>query len=311
MPALPSTLVSTPSLPAVVTYALIVCLALAAFVSFAAAAHFSVRSIRSLKERRTSTLDVEQSVDTTVCSVKELPEGFDMSRQSIAAATLATARANLPASLEANGIIKICPLNVRMVLAKVAPRCHLKQLREYENPARFDATRRRTTAGPSALRNVVGAQDNKRASAAAVLAAARARLPATNVTPKAVVVVDLAKVLGNVAPRSQLKTLNREAPAHFGASRTRSPPWVVASPRRRLRRTRGSTCAGSSASDPALGPPPLPRQQPRAFLALVRQVACFQSSFPCASIVYWQALVHWSKGERGGVQVPASSGIIV
>ncbi|KAF7326575.1 hypothetical protein MSAN_02505000 [Mycena sanguinolenta] len=224
MPALPSTIVSTPSLPAAVTYALIVCLALAAFVAFAAAAHLSVRSIRNLKERRTSTLDVEQSVDTTVCSVKEIPEGLDMSRQSTAAATLATARANLPASLKANGIIKICPLNVRMVLAKVAPRCHLKQLREYENPARFDATRRRTTAGPSPLRNVVSAKDIKRASAAAVLAAARARLPATNVTPKAVVVVDLAKVLGNVAPRSQLKTFNREAPAHFGASRTRSRP---------------------------------------------------------------------------------------
>ncbi|KAF7326573.1 hypothetical protein MSAN_02504800 [Mycena sanguinolenta] len=224
MPTLPSTPVSAPSLPAAVIYALIVCVALAAFVAFATAAHLSVRSIRNLKERRTSTLDVEQSVDTTVCPVKEIPEVLDTSRQSIAAATLATARANLPASLKANGIIKICPLNVRMVLAKVAPRCHLKQLQDYENPARFDATRRRTTAGPSPLRNVVSAEDIKRAAATAVLAAARTRLPVSNIIPKVVVAVNLAKVLGNIAPRSQLKTLNREPPAHFGTSRTRSRP---------------------------------------------------------------------------------------
>ncbi|KAJ6510352.1 hypothetical protein C8R45DRAFT_921138 [Mycena sanguinolenta] len=245
MPALPSTPVSQPSLPAPVIYALIVCVAILAFVAFGAAAYLSVRSLRNLKERQMSTLDVEQSVATIVCPVKEIPEVLDISRQSIAAATLATARAKLPVSLKANGVIKICPVNVRMVLAKVAPRSHLKQLREYENPARFGATRRRTSAGPSPLRSVVSAEDIKRAAAAAVLTAARARLPASNVIPKAVVTVNLAKVLGNVAPRSQLKSLNSEALAHFGTSRTRSRPGL--SPLRNI-----------SCAEPEAAPVPVP-----------------------------------------------------
>ncbi|KAJ6459077.1 hypothetical protein C8R45DRAFT_1221532 [Mycena sanguinolenta] len=109
-----------------------------------------------------------------------------------------------------------------MVLAKVAPRCHLKQLEQYELPARFDAARRGTRTAPSPLRSVVSAEDLKRA--AAVLVAARTNLPAVDVNPKPVVPVKLVKVLCNVAPSSQLKTINRETPTRFVPHCTRSRP---------------------------------------------------------------------------------------
>ncbi|KAJ7874454.1 hypothetical protein B0H13DRAFT_2057608 [Mycena leptocephala] len=112
---------------------------------------------------------------------------------------------------------KVSAVCVAKVLANVAPRCHLKQLEEYEVSARFHTRRRHALRGHRPFKT----------AAAAALVAARSKLPLTSkasVRPK-VPAVCVAKVLANVAPRCHLKQLTEyEVPARFGPCRTRVLP---------------------------------------------------------------------------------------
>ncbi|KAJ7910524.1 hypothetical protein B0H13DRAFT_2011949 [Mycena leptocephala] len=81
-------------------------------------------------------------------------------KKTAAAAALVAGRSNLPVTLKASVRPKVPAVCIVKVLANVAPRCHLKQLNEYEIPARFGPRRARVLPGPSPLRIVVcAAQD--------------------------------------------------------------------------------------------------------------------------------------------------------
>ncbi|KAJ7906188.1 hypothetical protein B0H13DRAFT_2021504 [Mycena leptocephala] len=81
-------------------------------------------------------------------------------KKTAAAAALVAARSKLPLTSKASVRPKVPAVCVAKVLANVAPRCHLKQLTEYEVPARFGPCRTRVLPGPSPLRAVVcAAQD--------------------------------------------------------------------------------------------------------------------------------------------------------
>ncbi|KAK7017633.1 hypothetical protein R3P38DRAFT_1310778 [Favolaschia claudopus] len=127
----------------------------------------------------------------------EVPARFDTSRRRIlpglsplrmaysaedakraaAAAALQSAFENMPSTLKIGVPSKIPKVDVPKVLGNVAPRCHLKQLNEYEVPARFDTSRRRILPGLSPLRMVYSAEDAKRAAAAASLRSAFENMP--------------------------------------------------------------------------------------------------------------------------------------
>ncbi|KAJ7209338.1 hypothetical protein B0H12DRAFT_1242876, partial [Mycena haematopus] len=155
-----------------------------------------------LKERGTCTSDVEvtgvlqKSADTTIARA----ESCDVFDRSIADTTLTIAHAKLPASI----IIKVC----LSTLLWYSPRSHLA-VRDPRSH-RCEPPPYLCSPLPSPQRFVC--RDVKRAAATAVLVTAREHLLATlkkNLGSKVVVVVDIAKVLGDIAPRSLLVQLNQ------------------------------------------------------------------------------------------------------
>ncbi|KAJ7906183.1 hypothetical protein B0H13DRAFT_2662912 [Mycena leptocephala] len=225
MPSLPSSSPSAPSFSlspsGVVALVVVVVLALGGCAMHVVVVPFIRRKI---KERRVLVADAEEAPGTPIPTAQSF---ISISTQSIAAAVLVAARANMTVTLEASMRPKVPTVCVAKVLANVAPRCHLKRLEEYEVSARFHTRRRHALRGPSPLRTVICAHDLKKTVAAAALVAARSKLPLTSkasVRPK-VPAVCVAKVLANVAPRCHLKQLTEyEVPARFGPCRTRVLP---------------------------------------------------------------------------------------
>ncbi|KAJ7844642.1 hypothetical protein B0H13DRAFT_2286317 [Mycena leptocephala] len=225
MPSLPSSSPSAPSFSlspsGVVALVVVVVLVLVG-----CAMHFVVVPFvsRKIKERRVNVVDAEEAPGAPIPTAQSF---ISIGTQSIAAAALVAARANMDVTLKASMRPNVPAVCVAKVLANVAPRCHLKQLEEYEVLARFDTRRRRALPNPSPLRTVICAHELKKTGAAAALVAGRSNLPVTlkaSVRPN-VPAVCIVKVLANVAPRCHLKQLEEhEVPAHFDTRRRRALP---------------------------------------------------------------------------------------
>ncbi|KAF7334502.1 hypothetical protein MVEN_02279700 [Mycena venus] len=291
MPHIPS---SPPSAPSLSYPALVGLAACSSAVVCILAVYLFTQYVRNIRDKRCRISDSEKSVE-----VSESCHVIDISRKTVAATALAAARANLPITLQVGVPSKAPPVCVSMVLANLAPRCHLKQPNEYEAPAPFTTTRRRNLPGPSPLRTVVSAQDIQRDAAAAALVAARIDLPITLKVgvPFIAPTVDVPRVLANLAPRCHLRQLNEyEVPARFGTHRMRTRPGP--SPLSTITNavsfpppgSRGSVLAPSrlanTSRSPAKSSAPKPsRPPPRRFNGAKENGRLFQFPLPTRVII--------------------------
>ncbi|KAJ7660400.1 hypothetical protein DFH06DRAFT_394991 [Mycena polygramma] len=206
MPTLPASSPSPPSLSAPAVGLIVFVLSV---IAFSGLYLFALHVSDKVAERRARVVDVE-SVEAVVT--------IEKTRETVIRVGCVTA-------CRSPVVCETTAPSVAAVAAPVLPHIRrLKKLDAFKGPACLRPRRIRTTPGPSPLRAVICATD---LAAAAVLVTARANLSKTlEATRKPKVpVVDVAKVLANVAPRCHLSQLNEyEVPARFDARRSRDLP---------------------------------------------------------------------------------------